>query len=181
MEEQKRTFLQRVGDILMNRNVTQMVTPADPKKARDNTLNALDTYLASKYEKETPQAVKDMIKGMENLESYSGVKRINPGDQKDGSNSYGVLHMGQGAVNEFTKAPKRYNYSGPTDIKAEELQSSLRDNIQRYITSQRIMRDMNVNKRDLYSATQFVQNPGAKNYATTSMERFNNPVTPASR
>jgi len=181
MEEQKRTFLQKVGDVLMNRNVTVLKTPSDPKKARFNQLNALDTYLASKYEKETPQELKNMIKGMENLESMNGKKRINEGDQKDGSNSYGLLHMGQGAVDEFTKAPERYGYNGPTDIKAEELRSSLRDNIQRYIQSQRIMRDMKENKRGLYSATQFVQNPQAKNYATTSMERFNNSVTPISQ
>ncbi len=153
-------------------------TPSmNPRQMFINTLNkvkalGVDTYknptMEDKYNKFSPE-LRTMIEAMANQESVNGQFREKVGDQRDGSNSYGLLHMGQDAVNEFNKRKKEFGYEG-RDLTAKELKND--DEMQKFIQASRIDRDMKVNGRDLYGATRFVQNQGDPNYATTTMNKY---------
>ncbi len=152
-------------------------TYMNPRQMFINTLNkvkalGVDTYknptLGDKYNKFSPE-LRTMIEAMANQESVNGKFREKVGDQRDGSNSYGLLHMGQDAVNEFNKRKKEFGYEG-RDLTAKELKND--DEMQKFIQASRIDRDMKVNGRDLLTATQFIQNPGEANYGTSTLNKY---------
>lgn len=118
-----------------------------------------------------PENVKEMIDAMAKQESLSGKKRVNEGDQKDGSDSLGLLHMGQNALNEFNKRKEYFGYTGP-DLKIEDLKEENADIIQKFVQASRIMRDMRVNNRSLERAATFIQNQGEKNYGLNAIKKF---------
>lgn len=123
-----------------------------------------EEMMAEKYNQFSPE-LRKMIDAMAYRESINGQVRINPGDQKDKSHSYGLLHMGQGAVDAWNKL------SGE-NLKAKDLAGPESDAKQKFIQAFRIDRDMRVNKRDLRGATRYVQNYGEPNYATSSMNNY---------
>ena len=118
-----------------------------------------------------PQNIKDAIEAMANHESYGGKKRINKGDQVDDSDSLGILHMGQGAVDEFNKRKAYYGYGGP-DIRIEDIAGPEGDIIQKFIQASRIMRDMRVNGRSLKDAITYIQNSREKGYGEKVLKKF---------
>lgn len=120
--------------------------------------------LLQKYNKFSPE-LRKMIDAMAYNESINGKARINEGDQKDGSHSYGLLHMGQDAVDMWNKQ------SGE-NLKAKDLMGPESDAKQKFIQASRIDRDMRVNKRDLRGATRYVQNYGDPEYATSTMNKY---------
>ncbi len=149
----------------------------NPRQMFINTLNkvkalGVDTYknpsdeeiMAQKYLKFSPE-LRTMIEAMANQESVNGKFREKVGDQADKSNSYGLLHMGQGAVNQWNKMSGEH-------LVANELAGPESDAKQKFIQASRIDRDMKVNGRDLYGATRFIQNQGDPNYATTTMNKY---------
>jgi len=120
--------------------------------------------MEEKYNRFSPE-LRKMIEAMAYRESMNGKVRVNPGDQKDGSHSYGLLHMGQGALDQWAKL------SGEK-LKAKDLAGPESDAKQKFIQASRIDRDMRVNKRDLRGATRYIQNYGEPNYATSSMNNY---------
>ena len=118
-----------------------------------------------------PDNVKEMIEAMAKQESGSGRNRINKGDQKDGSDSLGLLHMGQKALDEFNKRKEYFGYTGP-DLRIEDLKEENADIIQKFVQASRIMRDMRVNNRPLERAATFIQNQGEKNYGINALKKF---------
>jgi hypothetical protein len=109
--------------------------------------------------------LRKMIDAMAYRESKNGEIRINKGDQEDGSDSYGRLHMGQDAVDMWNKM------SGE-NLRAKDLEGPESDAKQDFIQASRIDRDMRVNKRDLRGATRYIQNWGEPNYATSSWNDY---------
>lgn len=120
--------------------------------------------MMEKYNKFSPE-LRKMIDAMAYNESVNGKARINKGDQKDGSDSYGLLHMGQDAVDMWNKQ------SGE-NLRAKDLAGPESDAKQKFIQASRIDRDMRVNKRDLRGATRYVQNFGDPNYATSTINKY---------
>jgi len=123
-----------------------------------------EEVMLQKYNNFSPE-LRKMIDAMAYNESINGKARINPGDQRDGSDSYGLLHMGQDAVDMWNKM------SGE-NLKAKDLAGPESDAKQKFIQASRIDRDMRVNKRDLRGATRYVQNYGEPNYATSTMNKY---------
>lgn len=149
----------------------------NPRQMFINTIHKIkslgtDTYRnlsdeekqTQQYQKFSPE-LRTMIEAMANQESVNGQFREKKGDQADGSNSYGLLHMGQGAVDQWNKL------SGER-LKAKDLAGPESDAKQKFIQASRINRDMQVNGRDLMGATRFIQNQGDPNYATTTLNKY---------
>jgi len=142
-----------------------------PVQAAPRPAPTQQEIIGEKYNSFNPE-LRKMIDAMAYRESVNGKVRVKPGDQKDKTSSYGLLHMGQGAVDEFLKRKQEFGYTGP-NFKAKDLQNPESDYLQKFIQASRIKRDMDVNKRDLFSATRYIQNFGEPNYATTTMKNFN--------
>ncbi len=123
-----------------------------------------EEVMLQKYNNFSPE-LRKMIDAMAYNESINGKARINPGDQEDGSDSYGLLHMGQDAVDMWNKM------SGE-NLKAKDLAGPESDAKQKFIQASRIDRDMRVNKRDLRGATRYIQNWREPNYATSTMNKY---------
>jgi len=125
------------------------------------------------YKKNVPKEVQDMLDAVAYTESKSGQYRVHEKDQKDGSDSVGLLHMGQKALDEFNKRKESFGYTGP-DLKIKDLKEKEADIIQKYVQGMRILRDMKVNGRSLYNATTFIQNPGEENYGKKVIKKYEN-------
>jgi len=123
------------------------------------------------YNQKIPNDVKKVIDAIAYNESVDGKYRVNKGDQKDKSDSVGLLHMGKDAVAEFNKRKEYFGYTGP-DINIKDLTGEEADIIQKFIQASRIVRDMEKNKRSLLDATTFIQNPGEKNYGEKVMKKI---------
>lgn len=179
MQPEKQTFLQKLKDMLTLTS-TQTYARKDP---------TFQEKLQQEYNKFSPELQK-MLSAMAYKESLNGTKRINPNDQNIAGvgnsdlNSYGLLHMGQSAVDTFNKRPAGQLEFIQRNLTAKGLQGPESDLTQKIIQGTRISDFMKKYNKDLFTATRYKQNPGEPNYATSTMsnyDKFLNNATSTSR
>ncbi len=127
-----------------------------------------DFFSKENYIKNIRPDVREGINALALRESTNGKYRINKDDQGPGVHSYGILQMGQPAVDEFYRERKKYGYSGEP-MKASNLVGAESDDKQRYMQGIRIQNYMDRKKVDITEAIRKIQNPNDPNYGTSTL------------
>ena len=167
MQPQKQTFLNRLKDILTLSSTQTYVNKEPTIQEKTNQ------YISS-----LPPDLQKMLNAMALRESINGKVRVNPGDQNVAAigskdlNSYGLLHMGQAAVDVFNNRPKGDLEFVGRDLKAKNLYGPESDPTQKLIQGYRINKYMQKYGKDLFTATKNIQNYREPNYATSTMSNY---------
>jgi hypothetical protein len=175
MQPEKQTFLQRLKD-LVTLTGRQTYTRKEPTR---------EELIQSEFSKFSPELQK-MLSAMAYKESLNGAKRINVNDQNIAGvgssdlNSYGLLHMGQSAVDTFNKRPAGQLEFIERNLKAKDLMGPESDLTQKVIQGTRISNYMKKYGKDLFYSTRYIQNAGEPNYATSTMSNYDKYLSNAS-
>ena len=153
--------------------ISKLTTNVGPTytRQRQATSTPVDIFSKEHYNKTINPKVREMVEAMALRESTGGKYRINEDDQGVGKHSYGLLQMGQPAVDEFVRKGKKFGYTGGA-MKASDLMGPQADQKQKYMQGIRIQEEIGRNGGNLLEATRKIQNPRDADYGTSTLQRY---------